>query len=137
MPTIGDMIQQYIKVRDHIEQRTAKFEEEIKPYKDGLVTIENAVHAHLNEQNEQSIKTEFGTAFKKEWTQVKMADKDTFIQWVTDCDDIVELQQRVGNFFTAAVSKEAVVEHMKETGGALPPGLGFTKGYKVNFRRAS
>lgn len=135
MPTIADAIGKYIELRDWCAADDAKHEARQKPVKDAMVQLEGFCHAHLNENNEQSIKTENGTVFFKGWTQVKMADKTMFISWVVDCESAEELEQRIASFFTAAVNKESVEEHLKEH-NMLPPGIDIARGVKVQFRKS-
>ena len=52
----ADLVRRYIELRDHVEARTAVLDEELKPYKQGMETIGNAMLARLNGQDTQSIK---------------------------------------------------------------------------------
>lgn len=125
----GEMIQQFIKLRDHVAAKTAEFEASLKPYKDGMAAIENAVSTQIIELGGESIKTEFGTAYRTTVMAVKMADRETFMKFVADDWDARNA------FLTSAVTKEEVKEWVEQN-NALPPGLDVTYIHKTNFRRS-
>ena len=135
MPDISQIIGRFVQLRHAVEILTAKHEAELAPYKEAMTALEGAAHQHLLNNNEQSIKTEHGTVFFKGWTQVKMADKQTFVEWLLDVRDPAEASNRVASFFTAAVSKEAVETWLEEN-NQLPPGLDIARGQKIHFRKA-
>jgi hypothetical protein len=125
----GEMIQQYIKLRDYVEAQTKAFEETMKPYRAGMATIENAVSAQIIELGGESIKTEFGTAYRSTTLAVKMADRQAFMEFVTQ--DWGEREA----FLTSAVTKD-VVKDWLEQNNSKPPGLDISYIHKTNFRRA-
>ena len=135
MPDISQIIGRFVQLRHAVEILTAKHEAELAPYKTAMTALEGAAHQHLLDNNEQSIKTEHGTVFFKGWTQVKLADKQTFVEWLIDVDDAVEAASRVASFFTAAVSKDAVETYLEEN-STLPPGIDIARGQKIHFRKA-
>lgn len=126
--TTADLIGRYIQLRDHIEAVTKQFEASLVPYKEAMEAISGAVSAEIERLDGQSIKTEQGTAYRSEWTAVKVADREAFMDFVFD--------GRREGFVTNATSKEAVKEYMDAHNGQLPPGINFTSGYKTLFRRA-
>lgn len=126
MPTTAEMIERYIDLRNTTKEMTDTFEKSLAPYKEAMTTIESAVAGELLVLGADSVKTEHGTAYRTEWTSVKVADRETFMDFVFD--------GRREGFLTNAVGKEAVKEYMDEHAGTLPPGLDVTRGYKVNFR---
>lgn len=125
----GEMIQQYIKLRDYVEAQTKAFEETMKPYKDGMASIEAAVSQQIIELGGESIKTEFGTAYRTTVMAVKMADRQAFMEFVTQ--DWGEREV----FLTSAVTKEAVKDWLEQN-NSKPPGLDVNWIHKTNFRRA-
>jgi len=126
--TTADLIGRYIQIRDHIAAMTKQHEESLKPYQEALQAIEGAVTEEINRLDGQSVKTEQGTAYRSEWTAVKVADRETFLDFV--------FAGRHEGFITNATSKEAVKEFIDAHNGQVPPGLDFTRGYKTLFRRA-
>lgn len=155
MPTTADLIGRYVELRDHIEVATKQFETSLAPYKQAMEVISAAVTEEINRLDGQSIKTEKGTAFRQEWTAVKVADRELFFDFIfgerefeslmehTFASDVAaelhELHTKLQvtrEFMTSAVSKDVVKEHLEKNNGVLPPGLDFTSGYKTLFRRA-
>jgi hypothetical protein len=125
----GEMIQQYIKLRDYVELKTKEFEAGIKQYRDGMAAIESAVSQQIIEMGGESIKTEFGTAYRTTVMAVKMADRQAFMEFVTQ-----DWGKREA-FLTSAVTKD-VVKDWIEQNNSKPPGLDIAYIHKTNFRRA-
>lgn len=126
--TIGEMIKKYVDLRDFMKLRAEARAVEDKPYNEAMETIEGVLLQHLNENNEQSIKTEWGTAYKSTTMSAKVASPEDFFNYVREADAF--------QLLTSAVSKDAVKEHMEEHQGQPPPGVDVTYFTKVNFRRA-
>lgn len=129
MANTGEMIQQYIRLRDHVGLKTKEFEETLKPYKAGMAAIEAAVSQQIIELGGESIKTEFGTAYRSTTLAVKMADRQAFMEFVTQ--DWGEREA----FLTSAVTKD-VVKDWIEQNNSKPPGLDISYVHRTNFRRA-
>ncbi len=129
MPTTADLIGRYIQIRDHIDQMQKDFEVKLEPYKSAMQAIEGAVTEEINRLDGQAIRTDQGTAFRQEWTSIKVADREMWLDFVFD--------GRREGFITSAVPKDAVKEHMDMNAGSAPPGVDVTRGYKTVFRKAS
>jgi hypothetical protein len=131
VPTTADLIGRYIALRDHIDQMQKDFETSLVPYKDAMTAIEGAVTVEINAlgNGHNSIKTEQGTAFRQEWSSVKVADRESFLDFVFD--------GRREGFLTSAVPKDAVKEFCEAHNGQPPPGVDVVRGYKTVFRKAS
>lgn len=124
--TPADLIRQYIALRDKVEKLNTTHEAVLKPYADAMVAIEGAMQQHLNDNNLDNVKSEFGTAFKKTGTRVRVADRSAFDAFVVEQDSLA--------WFTNAVSKEKIVEYVKENNCA-PPGVDVTYITDVQFNR--
>ena len=129
----NDCIGQYIKLRDYVARRSAEHAEELKPYNEAMAAIESAVSAMLIEQSgsdegKANIVTPSGTAYRKRWTSVKMADRPTFMAFIGA--DFAHRQ----NFLTSAVTKSEVEEFVEMT-KTVPPGLDITRGYNTLFNK--
>ena len=124
--TPADIIQKYIALRDKIAKDTDAFEATQKPYNDALVTLEGLMMNHLAENGLDNVKSEYGTAFKKTGTRVRVADRGAFNEFVA--------QQGTLDWFTNAVSKEKIVDYVKEYGCA-PSGVDVTYITDVQFNR--
>ena len=133
MVSAADLIKKYVELRDYKAVQEADLEARLAPYNEAMKTIEGMLQALLNKEapdtdGSASIKTPHGTAYRKKVMSLKMADRDIFHKFV--------LANGATQFLTAAVSKEAVQEHMKENNGALPPGLDVAYIYNLNVRRS-
>lgn len=126
------LIEQYIKLRDHIEKRAKVHAEELAPYQAALKAIEDAGSAMLiaqgGDEGKANIVTPAGTMYRKRWTSIKMADRPTFMAFVGG--DFTHRQ----NFLTAAVTKSEVEEWI-EMQKSVPPGLDIARGYSTLFNR--
>lgn len=129
--TPGDLVQRYLELRAYVEARTKAFEDELAPYKQGMETIEGAVHKYLDDNNLDNIKCETGTAFKKSGTRVRVVDRNAFNEFVGQQPDFSGLA-----YFTNAVSKEMIVEYVKQH-ETPPPGVDYTRYIEVQFRKGS
>ena len=124
--TPADIIKKYIALRDKMEADSKVFEAAQKPYSDAMTLLEGLMQQHLNDNNLDNVKSEFGTAFKKTGTRVRVADRGSFNEFVA--------QQGSLDWFTNAVSKEKIVDYVKEYGCA-PSGVDVTYVTDVQFNR--
>lgn len=129
MPTSGELIAKYIEIRDTVALLEAGHKDKLKPYKAAMEAIENALLAEMQEDNITQIKCEFGTAFQKKWMATKTVDKELLMAYVRDFNRF--------DLLTAAVSKEAVREHLEKTNDVPPPGVDVTFGIEIQVRRPS
>lgn len=129
--TPADLIRQYIALRDKVEKLNTAHEAVLKPYADAMVAIEGAMQQHLNDNNLDNVKSEFGTAFKKTGTRVRVADRGAFNDFI---ERLMREDEHALDWFTNAVSKEKVVEYAKEKGCA-PSGVDITYITDVQFNR--
>jgi hypothetical protein len=129
----NDLIGRYIHLRDFVEARSKVHAEELAPYQAAMKAIEDATSALLIEssggdEGKANIVTPSGTAYRKRWTSIKMADRPTFMAFVGG--DFAHRQ----NFLTAAVTKSEV-EDWIEMQKSVPPGLDIARGYSTLFNR--
>ena len=123
----AEIIKKRIEIRDYLERKAKEREAEDLPYQEAVTALEGMISLVMQQQGVESIKTEFGTAYKSQVMAVKMADRDAFLGFVINTNS----QQ----FLTSAVAKEAVREYMDEHNSALPPGLDVTYILRTNFRK--
>ncbi len=124
--TPAEIIKKYVEIRDWIEADTKANEARQEPYTQAMTTLEGLMMNHLAENGLDNVKSEFGTAFKKTGTRVRVADRGAFNQFVE--------QQGSLDWFTNAVSKEKIVDYVKEHGCA-PSGVDITYITDVQFNR--
>lgn len=127
--TPAAIIKKYIELRDWIEADTKAVDERQKPYRDGMNLLENMMQEILNKDGADNIKTEFGTAYRTTLMSVRMADRQAFIDYVSNTEDDPFA------YFTNAVSKEKIKEFIDQH-GSPPAGIDITTIQKTNFRRA-
>jgi hypothetical protein len=127
-PTATECISQYLKIRNYIEAQQKAFDERMKEYKDALEQIENHMAAvALNEvgpSGKWSLATPQGTAFRKLYTSVKVADREAWMDFIFD--------GRREGFVTNHVPKDAVAEYI-ESFNTQPPGLDIATIYRIQF----
>lgn len=138
----GDLVKRYVEIRDYIKARTDDFGAEMKQWKEGLTAIEGMLNLKLQTENEQNIKTEFGTAFFQSGMSVKVANKPVFfnaiIMQVADAalrQDMAAAQKAM-TILTANVSKDEIKEYMAANEDRLPPGVEVEHFKTVQVRRA-
>lgn len=79
-----ELIKQFRKIRTKLEAMDAAHDEACKPYKEAMGLIKDELKRILDEAGADSVKTEFGTAYKSIKTNVKMDDKDAFIRSILE-----------------------------------------------------
>jgi hypothetical protein len=121
----AQLIKKYIECRNSIAKLTARYDDEMAPYKDGMALLEGMLAEEINRLEGQSIKTEFGTAYRSTVTSFRVADRETWLNWVFDHN------QR--DMLTTHVAKDAIKDYTEAKGGT-PPGLNVTTIYKINVR---
>src|SRR5438132_374737 len=93
--TPADLIGQYIKLRDkrdEIEKHwQTLLDEQIKPYKTAMETIENALTGELlalssTDEGKRNISTDAGVAFRQRWTSVKVEDRVSWLEFVINTE---------------------------------------------------
>jgi hypothetical protein len=127
VPTAAELIKKYIELRDTVDKLTLEFEASLDLYKQAMQTIEGIVTEQINRLGGQSIKTEYGTAYRSTTLQTKVADRDIWLNF------IFEHNQR--QFLTTNVNKEAIRDWLEAHANQGPPGLDITTVIKTSFRR--
>jgi hypothetical protein len=122
------IIRKYIEFRDFKDERTKAFDAEMKPIDEAMEMLAGYMHTRLNERGDDSVKTEFGTAYRQRTMSVRTADKDALFNFVREADAFELL---AGN-----VSKDAIKSYAEEHGGLYPPGIDVTFISKTLFRRS-
>jgi len=131
--TSDQLVAKYIEYRDFLEAKTKEFNEAMKPYQDAMVLIQNTMQQRMNDAGETSVKTAAGTAYKSSTLSVKVADRQTFYDYIFA--DPATSRQMAEVFFTANIAKDAVKEFLDQH-HFNPPGVSTETITKVLFRRA-
>lgn len=126
-----EIIANYITLRNYLAKRSAEHEAELAPVRAAMAKYEAdgsalLIEASGGDEGKANIVTPAGTMYRKRWTQIKMADRPTFMAFVGH--DWAGRQK----FLTAAVSKKEIEEYI-EIENAIPPGLDIARGYSTLF----
>lgn len=124
---ISELVEKYIALRDRRAERKAKYEQEDSADLTLQEKIEAVLLKHFNEAGVESVKTEFGTAYKSSRTAATVADRDVFFAYVREHNAYELLEARC--------NKTAVAQH-KAANDDLPPGINWREEVTVNVRRA-
>jgi hypothetical protein len=127
-PSDAAIIRKYIEFRDALDEKAKAYAVEIAPLTEAMELLAGYMHTRLNERGDDSVKTEFGTAYRQRTMSVRTADKDALFNFVREADAFELL---AGN-----VSKDAIKSYAEEHQGAYPPGIDVTFISKTLFRRS-
>lgn len=124
-PTAAQLIKKYLEIRDTVTALTKDYDKQVSSHKDNMQLIEGVLAEEINRLEGQSIKTEFGTAYRSTVTSFRVADRSAWLNWVFENDE--------RDMLTTHVAKDAVKEYIDET-KAVPPGLDIATLHKINIR---
>lgn len=125
MPTMQEVADGYVTLRNTKKQITDRHKEELAPLNEQMETMEAWMLRELNEMGVDSVSSSNATAFKKVRTTVKTTDWDVFLQWVID--------NKAYHFLTRK-PVESICKEMLEEDGKLPPGVGSSSEVIVQVR---
>jgi hypothetical protein len=125
---ISELVEKYIKIRDRKTQLKKEYEAKVAPLEDAHAKIEAKFLELFEKSGTDSLKTEFGTAYKSTRTSITVADREAFMTYIRENDEWPLLEIRPA---------KAAVESFKESHEDIPPGLNYREEMVVNFRRAS
>lgn len=124
---ISDLVAAYIKARDKEAAIKAEYEVKKAPVEDLRKKIEAKLLGVMNESGMESIRTEFGTAYKSVRASCSVADWDEFFNFVQRDEAWHMLEHR---------ASKTAVEQYRDAENRLPPGLNWSETLTVNFRRS-
>ena len=128
MITDAQLVEKYLQLKSKVASMSEVFDAQVKPYKDGMATIENALLALLNERGADNTKTENGTAYKSTLLNVKVIDQAAFLKFCTEQGGSAEMMD-------IKALKDPVKDWIEETGNP-PPGVETSQFVRVNVRRS-
>lgn len=124
---IDKRVEQYIRLRDKIQEIEEKHSEELKPYKEAKEQLESMFLDHLNNTGADKIGSKSGTVYRSEKKSASIKDKSAFWAYV--------VTQGLFDLLDYKANPTQVAEHIKNH-GSPPPGVNFTTRHTVNVRRA-
>lgn len=128
IPTPGQVVEQYLKLREQKKLLEAKLKAEIAPYDAALDALETYALQLMQRDGTTNLKTDAGVAFQKTQTFVKLEDREKLVEFARQADGGMDI-------FTNAISKDFVLSWI-EKHGAPPPGAAITREIVVQFRKA-
>lgn len=126
----AQLVEQYLRLKGHIAARKEAHAEELKPYQDGMDTIENVFLARLNERGAENSKTDSGTAYKSTLMTPKVVARDVFLKFCVDNWSTVG-----SDMLQVGATKDAVKQFIENSPNP-PPGLEVSFFTRVNIRKS-
>lgn len=127
--TPADLIAEYNTLTTFDETESKRFAEHMKSTKARIEEIKNLLLATLNERNEKSVKTDFGTAYKSTIVTPKITDKIKFLDWALEDWDNRGAMLQIG-----APQKAALDTYMDDNEGKLPPHVETSSFTRINIK---
>lgn len=134
------LINNFRKVRAKIEAMDAAHEEAVKPYKNVLAMLKEELKKLLDAAGADSVKTEYGTAYKAIKTTVKMEDKAAFIWHILNqtpwTDDAIlnHIKELIELSMDIKPNKTYVDDYISEMND-LPSGVQISRYIDINVRK--
>ena len=126
MATTSDLVAAYIKLRDKKKEMAERHKEELAPLTGYMAKIEALLLSHLNEQGQESVRTENGTFFKT------LRDSVIIDNWEEAWDFIMD--NGMEHMIEHRLNKTAVKAFL-EANNELPPGVRIENEIVVQVRR--
>jgi hypothetical protein len=128
--TDAQLVDKYLELKAHVAARSEAFDAEIKPFKDGMSTIENEFLKRLDERGADNTKTDAGTAYKSTLLNVKVVDRDAFLKFCTAYWDTIG-----ADMLNVSAVKDPVKQYMNGK-NMPPPGVETSQFVRINVRRS-
>lgn len=125
---LEDLVRNYIALRDRKATLKTEYETKVAVIDDVMGKVEAHLLNVFNEMGMDSVKTEFGTAYKATRTSASVADWDAFFSYVKLNDAWELLEHRCS---------KVAVEQFKAANADLPPGVNWREEQIVNIRRSA
>ena len=127
--TAADRIKKVLELRAIVDGAKRGFDNLVKPYLEEIEYNENMLGVEINRLGGQSIKTQFGTAYRTTVTSFRCADRQVWLDWV--------FANKARDMLTTHVAKDAIKDYQERTGATLPPGLNMTQIHRTGVRSPS
>jgi hypothetical protein len=126
--THDQIIERYLALRNEKKQLEDDVKLKLGDIDRRMGIIENFLLSTLTASGVESMRTKHGTCFKHIKTNVNIADKEVYLSYVKQRDDLTLL--------TVSANKTRVLEILDET-GVLPPGLNMSRTVTINVRKGT
>ncbi len=101
------LIEEYIKLRNKVNEIKIKHAEQLEPFAAVMQTIESQLLDHLSKNELSSVKGETGTAYKQTITSVTVSDWDQTLGWIREHDAWDLLERRVSKQVATTMIEES------------------------------
>jgi len=101
------LIEEYIKLRNKVNEIKAKHAEQLEPYGTVMKAIEGQLLDHLGKNELDSVKGESGTAYKQTVTSVTVDNWDQALGWIQKHNAWDLLERRVSSLVARALIEES------------------------------
>ena len=125
MPTIQQVAEGYVTLRNNKRAIEKQHKEELAPLNADMKKLEAFMLNLLNEQGAQNVSTAEATVYKSKRVSVKTENWTDFFEFVQ--------ANEAWHFLTRSVSKTMVQEYLEEE-GKLPPGLSISSEQIIGVR---
>ena len=127
-PTMDDVVQAYIELRNQRDQFVAKHKEDLKDYNEKLDKMEAWFLAKMSADKVKHCGTAAGTVYMVTKEAASVVDMDAMLDYIQENNAWHLLEKRVST---------RGVRELLEEGHPLPPGVNWFTKLDVNVRRAS
>ena len=124
---LDKIVERYVLLRDKKAQMKAEFDASVADINAAMDRLENAILQTLTAQGVESVRTDFGTAFKSKSTSATIADWDAFLAFVQENERYDMIEKRCA---------KTAVEQYRAANDDLPPGVNWKEAVSINVRRA-
>jgi hypothetical protein len=122
---LSELVERYISLRNKKRELKTTYEEQVAGIDTTLDKIEAKLLQVFDQTGMESVRTDFGTAYKSTRSSASVADRDLFMDHIKRHGDWQLLEVRC--------SKQAV-EQFKDVNGDLPPGVNLRSEIVINVR---
>lgn len=130
-PTDLALIERYNALKGHVATQKEAFDNYLKPYMEGMESIENELLKRLNDRGADNTKTDAGTAYKSTLLNVKIVSREKFLDYVLENWDVIGNDMLMAN-----AQKDAVKQFLENSNGVPPPGLECSWFTRINIRKS-
>lgn len=125
-PTVQQVVDHYLKLRDYKQALTKELEEKLKDLANQMEKAENWMLDKMNTMGVKSLPVEGATALTTERFMPSIGDKAAFMDFIRQTGQVELLQSRVSS---------TTVKEYRDANGSLPPGVTAVVERVVSVRR--
>lgn len=107
---IGELVEEFAELRDHLSVERKKFKDLEANLKSDMESLEVKILEKQRELGVRSISTDKFTAFQTSKVSVRMADWDSFSDWVLETGNIQCLEKRCAKLACLEIYEEKTAE---------------------------